>query len=52
MCEQEWASRTSVQYDQHLQNLRGIDVLSGEATGSKLFCLPSDNGSILKGCHF
>ena len=29
--------------------LRGMDTLSGEATLSKLFCLPSEMGSTLKG---
>ena len=29
--------------------LRGADTLSGEATLSKWFCLPSEKGSTLKG---
>ena len=30
-------------------SLRGMDTLSGVATLSKLFCLPSEKGSTLKG---
>ena len=29
--------------------IKGMDTLSGEATLGKLFCLPSEKGSILKG---
>ena len=33
----------------YLPYLRGMNTLSGETTLSKLFCLPSEKGSTLKG---
>ena len=33
----------------HFFSLRGMDTLTGEATLSKMFCLPSENGFTLKG---